>query len=251
MRSWKCDECPDWVIQRFVGVGSGIRLRDGRKYVRLLYMRRPRHGRRSYHHGNLREALVSAALELIAKKGPAGFTFADAARSAGVSSAAPYRHFRDRDALLADVALRGFDLFVEALERGWNGGRPEPFAAFENLTRAYLSFARDKPAYYSAMFETGVSIDSDSKLRQAADAAFAVLRSAVETLCAELPRDQRPPAAMMSLHVWAMAHGIASLFARADGGRRSLPMPADELLEALNLVYLRGLGFSDIAGSGK
>ena len=74
---------------------------------------------------------MSAALELIAKKGPAGFTFADAARSAGVSSAAPYRHFRDRDALLADVALRGFDLFVEALERGWNGGRPEPFAAFE------------------------------------------------------------------------------------------------------------------------
>jgi len=53
-------------------------------------------GRRGYHHGNLREALIQAALDLIAKKGPAGFTFADAARSAGVSAAAPYRHFRDR-----------------------------------------------------------------------------------------------------------------------------------------------------------
>src|SRR5437899_12899595 len=65
-------------------------------------------GRRGYHHGNLREALIQAALDLIAKKGPAGFTFADAAGSAGVSAAAPYRHFRDRDELVADVARRGF-----------------------------------------------------------------------------------------------------------------------------------------------
>jgi AcrR family transcriptional regulator len=63
-------------------------------------------GRRGYHHGNLREALIRAALELIAEKGPGGLTFAEAARAAGVSSAAPYRHFRDRDALMADVARR-------------------------------------------------------------------------------------------------------------------------------------------------
>ena len=70
---------------------------------------------RGYHHGNLKEALVRAALELIAEKGPAGFTFADAARWAGVSPAAPYRHYRDRDALLADVARRGFDEFTARL----------------------------------------------------------------------------------------------------------------------------------------
>src|SRR6266481_6052246 len=113
-------------------------------------------GRRGYHHGNLREALIQAALDLIAKKGPAGFTFADAARSAGVSAAAPYRHFRDRDALIADVARRGFELFAAHLEHAWNDGRPEPYAAFENVGRAYLAFARDAPAYYSAMFETGL-----------------------------------------------------------------------------------------------
>ena len=62
--------------------------------------------RKGYHHGNLREALIRAALNLIGEKGPAGFTFADAARAAGVSSAAPYRHFRDRDALMADIAMR-------------------------------------------------------------------------------------------------------------------------------------------------
>ena len=67
--------------------------------------------RRGYHHGNLREALIQAALELIGTKGTGGFTFAEAARSAGGSAAAPYRHFRDRDELLADVARQGFERF--------------------------------------------------------------------------------------------------------------------------------------------
>ncbi len=199
-------------------------------------------GRRGYHHGNLREALIQAALDLIAKKGPGGFTFADAARSAGVSSAAPYRHFRDRDALIADVARRGFELFAAHLDRAWNDGRPDPFAAFENIGRAYLTFARDEPAYYSAMFEAGLSFDDDPALRQTADRSFAVLRHASETLCARLSPEKRPPALMMSLHVWAMSHGIASLFARGDGGRRRLPMTPEDLLEAAMLIYLRGLG---------
>jgi hypothetical protein len=69
-------------------------------------------GSRGYHRGNLKEALIRAALELIAAKGPSGFTFAEAARSAGVSPAVPYRHFRDREELLANVARRGFELVV-------------------------------------------------------------------------------------------------------------------------------------------
>jgi AcrR family transcriptional regulator len=201
--------------------------------------------RRGYHHGNLREALIRAALELIAEKGPAGFTFADAARWAGVSSAAPYRHFRDRQALLADVARRGFELFEERLGRAWNEGQPDPFAAFENVGRAYLAFAREEPAFYSAMFEAGLPLDGDPDLREAADRAFAVLRRATDAFCARLPADRRPPSLMMSLHLWALAHGIASLFARADGGRRKLPMSPEELLEAGVLVYLRGLNLID------
>jgi AcrR family transcriptional regulator len=201
-------------------------------------------GRRGYHHGNLREALIRAALDLIAKKGPAGFTFADAARWAGVSSAAPYRHYRDREALLVDVARRGFALFAERMTKAWNDGKPNPYTAFEALGRAYLTFARDEAAYYSAMFEAGVALDADPKLREAADAAFATLRRASETLTAHLPADKRPPALMMSLHIWAMTHGIASLFSRGDSGRRSLPMTAEELLEAGFLVYLRGLGLA-------
>jgi len=208
----------------------------------MAWTRQDPNARRGYHHGNLREALIDAALNLIAQKGPAGFTFADAARSAGVSSAAPYRHFRDRDALLTDVARRGFELFETHLQRAWNDGKPEPFRAFENVGRAYLSFARSEPAYYSAMFEGAVAPDSDPALRQASEQAFAVLRRASETLCARAPAEQRPPALMMSLHVWALSHGIASLFARGDAGRRPLPMSPEELLEAAVLIYLRGLG---------
>ncbi len=201
-----------------------------------------RDARRGYHHGNLREALIRAALDLIAQKGPAGFTFADAARSAGVSSAAPYRHFRDREALLADVARRGFELFEAALSHAWNDGRPDPYRAFENVGRAYLAFARDEGAHYSAMFEAGIPLDADPGLQAAADRAFEVLRRAAETLCAGMPQEKRPPALMMSLHIWAFSHGIASLFARADAGRRKLPISAEELLEAGMLIYLRGLG---------
>src|SRR6478672_5560923 len=199
-------------------------------------------GPRGYHHGNLKEALIRAALELIAQKGPAGFTFAEAARWAGVSPAAPYRHFRDRDELLASVALRGFRPFEQALARGWDEGRPDVFFGLDRLGRAYLDFARSEPAYYSAMFEGGVPLADNPELRDAGDRAFAVLRAAAEKLCAQVPARDRPPALMVALHIWAMAHGIASLFGRGDAARRALPIAAEELLEAQTLIYLRGLG---------
>jgi AcrR family transcriptional regulator len=201
-----------------------------------------RSGHRGYHHGNLKEALVRAALELIAKKGPAGFTFAEAARWAGVSPAAPYRHFRDRDELLSNVALRGFELFQAALARAWDDGRPEPVTAYDRLGKAYLEFARAEPAYYSAMFEAGIPLDTSPELREAGDRAFAVLRGATEVVVAGMPGQNRPPVMMMALHVWALAHGIASLFGRGDAARRTLPMTAEDLLEAAVLVYMRGLG---------
>jgi AcrR family transcriptional regulator len=197
---------------------------------------------RGYHHGNLKEALLRAALELIAQKGPAGFTFAEAARWAGVSPAAPYRHFRDRDELLSSVALRGFHRFEAVLGKAWDEGRPDVFSALDRLGKAYLDFARTEPAYYSAMFEAGVPLGANPELREAGERAFAVLRGAAEKLCAQVPAPSRPPALMVALHIWAVSHGIASLFGRGDEARRTLPMSAEELFEAQVLVYLRGLG---------
>ncbi len=203
--------------------------------------------RRSYHHGNLREALVQAALELIGEKGHAGFTFADAARLAGVSPAAPYRHFRDRDALMADIARRGFEQFESVLARAWNNGMPNPLSGLERLGRAYLGFARTEPAYYASMFEAGVPPETDPALLLAGDRAFGILRQAAEAIAVKLPPQGRPPALMIALHIWSLSHGIASLFGRGDAARRKLPMPPEELLEAGVLVYLQGLGLEQSA----
>jgi len=209
----------------------------------MSWRKESRRAERGYHHGNLKEALLQAALGLIAEKGPAGFTFADAARSAGVSPAAPYRHFRDRDELLGSIAERGFTQFEAALSAAWDDGRPDTVTAFERVGKAYLAFARNEPAFYSAMFESGLPLDANPALAAANERAFAVIRAAAERLAALTPPGlTRPPALMMALHIWAMAHGTASLFGRGDGARRRLPMSPEDLLEAGVLVYLRGLG---------
>ena len=140
------------------------------------------------------------------------------------------------------MALRGFEQFEAALARAWDDGRPDPFTALDRMGKAYLAFARAEPAYYSAMFESGIPPDSSPELRAAGDRAFAVLRGAAEKVCALIPPKERPPALMLALHIWSLSHGIASLFGRGDAARRPLPMSAEELLEAGVLVYLRGLG---------
>src|SRR3984957_6457964 len=160
---------------------------------------------RGYHHGNLKEALLEAALRLIAEKGPAGFTFADAARLAGVSPAAPYRHFRDRDELLSSIAQRGFEQFEAALTAAWDDGRPDTVTAFERVGKAYLAFAREEPAFYSAMFESGLPVDLNPTLLAASERAFGIIRAAAERLAALAPPGTpRPPAMLMALHIWLM-----------------------------------------------
>ena len=136
-------------------------------------------------------------------------------------------------------ASRGFERFAIVLEQAWDDGRPQPLDALDRLGKAYLEFARAEPAYYSAMFEAGAT---SPELREAGERAFAVLRGASEALCAQMPLQSRPPALMVVLHIWAMSHGVASLFGRGDAARRMVPMSPEELLEAAVLVYLRGLG---------
>ena len=117
-------------------------------------------GRRDYHQGNLREALIRAALDLVAEKGPAGFTFAEAARWAMVTPVAPYRHVRDRDELMAGIAWQGFMRFEATLQAPWADGRPDPLTGLENIGRPYRAFARTEPACYAPMFEGGLTLDA-------------------------------------------------------------------------------------------
>ena len=197
--------------------------------------------KRGYHHGNLREALINGCLTLIEKRGPTGFTLSEAAREAGVTPAAVYRHFEGREDLIAAAAHQGYELFADMMQDAYGDGHPSALAAFEATGRAYLAFARKYPGYYVAMFESGISINRSPELHAVATRAMGVLETAAEALSQHIPADKRPPPQMFSAHIWAMSHGVVELFARANPGTQS-PFPPEDLLESGIGIYLRGLG---------
>lgn len=198
---------------------------------------RRRFARRGYHHGNLKEALVSSAKQLILEKGPHGFSLVEAARLAGVSPAAPYRHYRDRMALLVEVARRGFTRFADRLEAAWQDGTPDPDTALRRLGQAYIEFACEERASYAAMFMAGIDHEADPELKSESDRAFALLLAAAEII--ERPSSSDPR--LISLQIWAFSHGVATLFAqKPESHRESLPDPM-ALLESGIQLYLNGL----------
>lgn len=197
--------------------------------------------KRGYHHGNLREALVEAALVLIEEKGPTGFTLSEAAKQAGVTPAAVYRHFAGREDLIAEIARQGYNIFADLMEYAFNSGQPSALASFEATGRAYLAFARKYPGHYVAMFESGISINRTPELAHVANRAQEVLQRAAVELSENIPAGKRPPPQMFSAHIWAMSHGVVELFARGSPGTKS-PFPPEDLLETGIGIYLRGLG---------
>ncbi|WP_333714614.1 TetR/AcrR family transcriptional regulator [Yoonia sp.] len=197
--------------------------------------------KRGYHHGNLREALIKGCLTLIEKRGPTGFTLSEAAREAGVTPAAVYRHFEGREDLIAAAALQGYEMFGDLMEHAYGDGQPSALAAFEATGRAYLAFARKFPGHYVAMFESGISIHRSPELHQVATRAMGVLEKAADELSQHIPIEKRPPPQMFSAHIWAMSHGVVELFARSNPGTKS-PFPPEDLLESGIGIYLRGLG---------
>lgn len=199
-------------------------------------------GRERYHHGNLREALIQAALAMIAERGLAGFAIAELARVVGVSPAAPYRHFRDRNAVIAEVARRGFESLAADLAAATAGLQGDPLGALERAAQAHVAFARREPAVYAAMFDAGFPSGEHSDLVVARNDAFAVLRRAADAACAMSRAPRRPPPLMVALHVWSLTHGIATLFVSHDAGNRlAIPMSPEALLEAGLLIYLQSL----------
>lgn len=197
--------------------------------------------KRGYHHGNLREALVEAALVLIEEKGPTGFTLSEAAKQAGVTPAAVYRHFAGREDLIAEIARQGYNIFADLMDYAFNSGQPSALASFEATGRAYLAFARKYPGHYVAMFESGISINRTPELAHVANRAQEVLQRAAVELSENIPTEKRPPPQMFSAHIWAMSHGVVELFARGSPGTKS-PFPPEDLLETGIGIYLRGLG---------
>lgn len=196
--------------------------------------------KRGYHHGNLKQALIEAALALIEQKGPTGFTLSEAAKTAGVTPAAVYRHYQGREDLIAEAARQGFEMFADLMQYAYDSGQPSALAAFEATGRAYLAFARKHPGHYISMFESGISLNRTPELSMAANRAKEVLEKAAADLSQHIPPEKRPPAAMFSAHIWAMSHGVVELYARNTGA--TSPFPPEDLLESGIGIYLRGLG---------
>jgi AcrR family transcriptional regulator len=164
--------------------------------------------KRAYHHGDLRTALMQAALALIAEHGVKGLALSDAARLAGVSVAAPYRHFRDKEALLAEIAAEGFTLFRDALAVASQKSQGDKVKVLAEMGVAYVEFARQHRSHFKVMWEGGISRAEYPNVEQPAYQAFLLLQqAAIDLLPKAKPDRQR---ALVSA-AWSLVHGYATL----------------------------------------
>jgi AcrR family transcriptional regulator len=157
--------------------------------------------------------LLAAARALISERGLAGFTLAEAAKRVGVTGAAPYRHFADRNDLMAALAREGFEHFNEQLGRAWDGGRPDPVTALRRRGAAYLSFARAEPGLYKAMFGDAGLLNGAAASPAANIAAQKAFEDLARTTVAVLRHFCAPEtnARGLAVQIWAMTHGVVEL----------------------------------------
>jgi AcrR family transcriptional regulator len=154
---------------------------------------------RTYHHGDLRRALLAAALDVIRTEGPAALSLRDLARRAGVSHAAPAHHFKDRTGLLTAIAAEGYGLFADAL-----ADAPD----LRERGVRYVRFATEHPAHFQVMFQPDLHRSDDPDLLAAKERATAELRAGVT----ELPAAGRgDDARLAGVAAWSLAHGFATL----------------------------------------
>ncbi|MHA6689265.1 TetR/AcrR family transcriptional regulator [Devosia sp. A449] len=170
-----------------------------------------------YHHGDLRNALLEAALLILEREGEAGLGLRDLARAVGVSPAAPYRHFDSRAALLEALAVTGYQRFTRAMAEVSAANPPDLLAA---MGKTYVLFALDNAALFRLMFSAQLRRDNRPGLRIAAEAAFATLR--------QVSGGDGRNGRMAALAAWARVHGLAVLL--LDG---QIAMQAGEDIEAL------------------
>ncbi|MEU4511078.1 TetR/AcrR family transcriptional regulator [Nonomuraea wenchangensis] len=174
-----------------------------------------------YHHGNLRRAVIDAALQAISESGPAGWSLRELARRAGVSHAAPAHHFGDKQGLLTAVAAEGFAMFADALERA--------AADVWKIGVAYVRFAIDHRPYFEVMFRPELYRGDDPGVRSGHERAAGVLIAGAATLSPG-PADDH----LTAVAVWSLIHGFTSLWLSGV-----LPESADGDPEALARSMIR------------
>jgi AcrR family transcriptional regulator len=165
--------------------------------------------RKPYHHGNLREALLDSAIRLIREVGPKAFTLREVARRAGVSHNAPYRHFRDKAAMIAAVATEGYQELTSAMVAA-AGEQADVLDRLKHAGFAYIRFALRRPEHFTVMFDAPLSEQRHVDASPAAKEAFSTLVSLVED-CQKEKRLASGDPARYALLAWSMVHGIAKL----------------------------------------
>jgi AcrR family transcriptional regulator len=193
-------------------------------------------GASTYHHGDLPAALLAAVGEIVSEKGTAGVTLREAARRAGVSHSAPAHHFGDKDGLLAAYCEQGFDIMAEQVGEAFAAaaaeGAPTTSEMISILGRAYVQFAADHPNHFNAMFRSGLdSVDDAAHDELEEHGAMALLRTMVDDLAASGTIERRQAEAV-TVVLWAVAHGLASLW--VDGAIETMfpGVTLEGLLEA-------------------
>lgn len=205
-------------------------------------MESPAPGKRGYHHGDLRNALIAAAAELAAKGGPQSVTIRAAAREVGVTPTAAYRHFAGHEELLAAAKACALDELTEAMRRQvaalpTSTGEPvhDALVRFAAIGRGYLSFARAEPGLFRTVFSPDSPTLSPPEERTG---PFMMLVEAVDELVeiGYLTRQRRP---MAELAAWSVIHGLAALM---DGPLRDQPEEVrEEMIVRSMLVLAHGL----------
>lgn len=195
---------------------------------------------KTYHHGELRQAILHVALEIIEQEGVAALTLREVARRAGVSHTAPYRHFADKQALLAAVAEEGFNALRSAMESRMSS-YANPLRCLKESGIAYVLFAATHPAHYRIMFGRAlVAQHSHDALRDAGNAAFQVLlRAIAQGHEAKMLRADDP--LQQAITAWAAVHGLAMLLINGQLPCNGIDPSQVELL-ATNTVEALQLG---------
>ena len=194
---------------------------------------------RSYHHGDLKTALLDRSLEILECEGIEGLSLRAVARRAGVSQAAPYGHFRDKQALLAAVAAVGFRrLTAQLSDRG--AGASDSGGRIAALGRGYVEFATENPALFRLMFGRQLSsrFAEDGDLQTAASAAFAVISDAVSTHLGAIGGREDPLLATQT--AWALVHGLSYLIIEHMLGEQC-EVDTDGLVERATRILVAGL----------
>lgn len=184
--------------------------------------------KKSYHHGDLRRVLLEATLKWVERDGLSGFSLRALARKAGVSHGAPYAHYPDKDALLAELAVEGYAKLTEAM-RAAVAKAKTPAARFEASGSAYVAFALAHKGFFRIMFMPGlVDLKKYPGVREASEAANRVLADiVVECQAAGLAKGL--PADAVTLMGWSTAHGLAALL--VDGPLS--PDPPERAIKAV------------------